>query len=129
MNEFNWIEFAETIGTIVAGAGSGILGSIFYFKPKLRKEKAEAKQAEVEAADKKRDYVEERLLNLEKMYAEQGAALDSIRNNYLEVTKELSEVKLENVRLRSEVNALKEENTKLKTKLDSYEKGQVHKSK
>lgn len=110
-------DIIELIGLVLFGTGGGILGSILYFRPKLRKEKADATIHEVEAKDKKHDYLEERLDKMEKLYAQQGGLLDNVRKEMLEVMEKLGKVEQENVHLRMENTRLRQENTELKAEI------------
>lgn len=110
----NWIELLERIGVVLLGTGTGIVGTILYFKPKLRQEKAQADIQEVEAEDKKKDYLEDRVKSMEALFNEQGKALDSVRLEVLRMGEKLSKVEQENVRILQENEALKKENETLK---------------
>jgi len=103
---------------IVSITSTGVLvelGNLIYFRPKLSQARAEARIKQVEADDKRHDYLEERIASMERLYAEQGKRLD-------DVCSRLIEVKAENARIKIELVEVKEENRALKAKLDLYEK-------
>lgn len=108
----DWLEFILSAfgGSILAG-----LGSIMYFRPRLKKAKAESSKAETEAADLKHDYLEERIESMEKLYSKQGEVLDEVRTKMLELGKEL-QAKDERI------NQLESENRSLVRKVDKLEK-------
>lgn len=120
-------QIISLVGAALFGGGTGIVGSFFFFKPKLRQEKADADIKETEARDKRHDYLEERIIKMEELYAKQGDQLDRVRKEMLTVMEKLGKVEQENVHLRNENEALKAENESLKmevktlrTEFDAY---------
>lgn len=108
----------EWLDSIVGALGGGlitILGSVVYFKPKLRAAKAEASKAETEANGLAYAGLVERINSLEDMYKKQGDILDSEREDRLAKVKE-------NYELKTRVAQLEAENKAITARLESLSK-------
>ena len=99
-----------------------MVGSIVYFRPKLKQARADAKKAETEASAMEYSHLLERINTMEEMYQKQGEALDELRNQLLrkgqenfELQQRIIQVEAENAELKIEVNKLREDVNAYKT--------------
>jgi len=109
----------EWLDSLVGALGGGllsILGSIVYFRPKLKEAKAAAKKAETEASSMEYAHLLERIKNAEELYQKQGETIDDLRKKVLELGKEKMErdekiqsLEIQNKKLTNRVNELSKE--------------------
>lgn len=107
----------EWVQIIVSALGGGlmtVLGSILYFRPKLKEAQASAKIAETEAEKKNHDYLLERIESMERLFNEQGLALDKLRMSMITLSEEKQ-------RSDERVFQLEAENRTLKHKVECLE--------
>lgn len=114
------MEWIELVLTALGGSLTGLIGSIVYFRPKLKEMKAGASKAETEAADAKVKYLVERVESIEKLYAEQGKALDDVRLKVLTLTNDVQERDQRIVQLETENKALKTQVNRLEKEVSAY---------
>lgn len=104
----------DWLDSIIGAVGGGLLtvvGSIVYFRPKLKEAKAEADKAETEASVAKYTHLLERIREMEELYKQQGETIDALRREILEISdaKFLSDQR---------VQTLERENERLVTRVD-----------
>lgn len=116
------MDWIALIGAVFGGSVLSAVGSILYFKPKLREAQAKAKTAETEAADKEHASLAARVESLTKLYTQQGESLDALRKQLLEMAEQkqqsdlrVIQVETENKQLRERVSSLEQEVTAYKT--------------
>lgn len=114
------MDWLELLTGLAGGGITGTLGSIFYFRPKLKEAKASASKSETEAKEAKHDYLEKRIESMEKMYNEQGAVLDSLRQSVLKLSEEKFVNEQRIVQLESENKALMEKVGRLEKEIEAY---------
>jgi len=113
------MEWLEIVLTNIVALVTGIGGSIFYFRPKLKEARAEASVKETEAQNFMYESLLNRINTMEKYYNEQYALqskeIDSLRQEVLKLTKE----KFDNEK---RIIQLEDENTSLRQRVDGLEK-------
>lgn len=109
------MEWVEVIVSAVGGGLMTVVGSVLYFRPKLKEAQASAKIAETEAEKKNHDYLLERIESMERLFNEQGLALDTLRQSMLTLAKEKQASD-------ERVFVLEAENRKLKHKVEILER-------
>lgn len=114
------MEWVNLILAAIGGSVTSVVGSIFYFRPKLKELQAGASKAQTEADDARLNYLMQRIESSEKLYTEQGKALDDLRKKQLQLETELHEknkritlVETENRALNEKISALESENKTL----------------
>lgn len=107
------MEWFEAIVGALGGSILGAIGSIFYFKPKLKEAKAEASKAETEASVAEYAHLLERINSMDEMFKKQGEVIDDLHNQLLKLKEEkytcadkLMELERENERLTKRVDEL-----------------------
>ena len=105
-----WIEII--IGAL-SGNLLGILAGVAYFRPRLQEAKAGASKASTEAKEAEFEFLRSRLDSIEKLYMEQGKALDQVRAEFIELSKQkaasdqkVAQLEIENKDLRDKIGAL-----------------------
>lgn len=114
------MEWIELVLTALGGSITGLIGSIVYFRPKLKEVQAGASKAETEASDAKVKYLIERVESVEKLYNEQGQALDEVRKKVLSLTNDVQEREQRIVQLEAENKALKTQVDRLEKEVEAY---------
>ncbi len=114
------MDWLELLMGLTGGGLTGTLGSIFYFRPKLKEATASASKSETEAKEARHDYLEKRIESMEKMYNEQGAVLDSLRLEVLKLGKEKFVNEQRIVQLEAENKALTGKVDKLEKEIGAY---------
>lgn len=117
LDEMDWYDF---ILSALGGSVLGGIGSIFYFKPKLKEARAEASKAEVEASSAEYAHLLERINSMEKMYTEQGATIDALRKEQMELAAAKYESDKKVLKLEKEVQDLRQKNEALTKDLEAY---------
>ena len=107
----NWL---DTLISALGGSIIAAVGSIAYFRPRLAQARAESAKAETEAESQRADYLEQRILSMEKLYAQQGKMLDEMREKVLLLGQDLQ-------KKAERINQLEQENKALTEKLDRME--------
>lgn len=108
----------EWLDSLVGALGGGllsILGSVVYFKPKLKEAKAEASKAETEAGIMQYEHLMARVNSMEELYKRQGEIVDGLRNDVMKKSQE-------NFDLKSRVEKLERENRELKQMVENLTK-------
>lgn len=107
----DWTTF---IITLCGGSLVSLITTIGYFRPKLKLAQAEAKKAGVDAEKEAQSFYETRIKALEEFSLNQGAALDSVRKQLLELSiakqksdERIVELETENRSLKKELNTIK----------------------
>lgn len=114
------MDWLELLTGLAGGGLTGTIGSILYFRPKLKEATASASKSETEAKDAKHDYLEKRIESMEKMYNEQGAVLDSLRQDVLKLGEEKFANERRIVQLEAENKALMQKVGKLEKEIEAY---------
>ena len=116
------MEWLEIVLGALGGSLTAFIGSILYFRPKLKEAKANANKADTEAADARLNSLLGRIESAEKLYKQQGEMLDSVREKVLQLGQELQEknqrivlLESENKTLTTKVNQLEKEVAAYKT--------------
>lgn len=122
------MDWGNIVSLLVSGGVLGSLGSIFYFRPKLKEAKAEASKAETSAKKERNEYLQGRIESMERLYKQQGDLLDEVRKQVLSLQEEalnreqvITDLKDENRKLADNVETLKEENRSLSDKVANLE--------
>lgn len=104
----------------MGGSILGAVGSIFYFRPKLREAKADASKAEAEANAATFEHLMERINKMDKLYEEQSKMIDDLRGQVLQLGQEKMErdKEIQFLRAENQENRLKIE--KLTQELEAY---------
>ena len=116
------MEWFEAIIGALGGSILGAIGSIFYFRPKLRAAKAEASKAEAEANAATFDHLMERINKMDMLYEQQSKVIDDLRGQILTLGEEKLERDKEIQLLRAEVEEDKKKIEMLTEKLEAYKK-------
>lgn len=118
-----------TVGAVGGGGLLGAIGSIFYFKPRLRVAKAEASQKELEVDQQRQGALEERLAKMERLFLDSTGIQDQLRKEILDLKQKQFElqgenqrIKSENGRIRTQLTKLSKENAALKEYIRKMEK-------
>lgn len=115
----DWLEFILSAlgGSVITG-----VGSIIYFRPKLKEAKAAASKAETEASAAEYTHLLERINTMEELYKKQGEELDELRGKFLALGREklasdetIMRIESENKILQGRVDKLTEEIKAYKT--------------
>lgn len=114
------MEILQLILTTVGGALIALVGSMLYFKPKLKQAQAEASKAETEADKQQFGFMLERIEQLERLYKEQGTALDDYRKRLFKMDEELVEKNKRIVRLEAENKELTNKVNSLQKEVEAY---------
>lgn len=114
------MEWLQLIITAIGGSVTGLIGSIVYFRPKLSEARAGASKAQTEAADARVTYLVERIETAERLYKEQGKALDEVRQTVLKLSQDVQDRDMQILQLKKENNELKEKITSLTQQFDTY---------
>lgn len=116
------MEWLELVLGALGGSLTAFIGSVLYFRPRLKEAKANASKADTEAADAKLNFLLGRIESAERLYKQQGDMLDSVREKVLLLGQELQEknqrimlLESENKTLTSKVNKLEKEIAAYKT--------------
>lgn len=121
----SWIELVTSgvLASIITG-----IGSILYFKPRLKQENAGAKKAETEAKRERHDFMMDRIKDMEELYKKQGDMLDQVRREVLELKdavhardEQVQALKTENEGLKRQVETLSAKNQTLSLKVANLE--------
>lgn len=114
-------------GILISGIVSlvtGIGGSIFYFRPKLKEANANAQKAQTDAQDYAYNSLLGRINQMEKMYNEQYAAqnntIAALRSEVLKLTEEKYETAKEMAAIKGENNALRSRVDQLEKEVQAY---------
>lgn len=108
----------EWFEAIIGAIGGGLItaiGSIFYFRPKLREAKAEASKVETEASVASFSHLLERIGIMEQLYKKQGEVIDDLQKRYLSKIQE-------NFDLQERIQSLENENKSLSKKVENLQK-------
>ncbi len=114
------MDWLELILTAIGGSITGLAGSVFYFRPRLKEAKAGASKSETEAKDAKHDYLEKRIESMEKMYNAQGEVLDTLRQQVLKLGEEKFANEQRIIQLEAENKTLNEKVERLEKEVDAY---------
>ena len=112
-----WLEF---ILSALGGSVVGGVGSILYFRPKLKEAKAEASKAETEASSAEYAHLLERINTMEEMYKRQGETIDSLRKELLDLGQAKYESDKKVLQLEAENRTLRERVDKLSEAVNAY---------
>ena len=122
------MDWGTIMSLLVSGGLLGSIGSIFYFRPKLREAKAGASKAETEAKRERNEYLLGRIESMERLYKQQGEMLDEVRKQVLSLQEEalnreqlITNLKDENRKLAENVETLKSDNKSLSDKVAKLE--------
>ena len=113
----------EWLDSLVGAIGGGllsILGSIVYFRPKLKEAKAAAKKAETEASVAEYSHLLERIKTMEEMYEAQGRIIDELRQKVLDLGQEKMERDEKIIKLEKDNKNLKQRVGELEKEVDAY---------
>lgn len=81
----------EWLDSLIGALGGGLLtvvGSVVYFRPKLKEAKAAADKAQTEASVAEYAHLMERINTMEEMYKKQGEVIDELRAKLLKIGEE-----------------------------------------
>ena len=116
------MDWIGLVGAILGSGALGTIGSAAYFGPKLREAKAKASKAEVDAEGQRQDFLAKRIEDMERLYAQQGEVLDSVRRQLIELADakqksdmRVNQLELENQQLRGRISQLEKEVEAYKT--------------
>lgn len=112
------MEWLKLLFTTLGGGLLTFIGSILYFRPKLKQAKAEAKMKEAETQNFIYDSLVSRLNQMEKMYNEQYASQNEVIKELRQEVLKLSEEKFANEK---RIIQLEDENRVLKEKVEQLE--------
>ena len=102
----------EWLDSLIGAIGGGLLsvvGSIVYFRPKLKQAKADAVKAETEANAATFEHLMERINKMDLLYEQQSKMIDDLRGQILTLGAEKLERDKEIQALRAEVDRLTKE--------------------
>lgn len=114
------MEILKLILINLGGALLTFVGSLLYFRPKLKQAKAEAKKKEAETQNFIYDSLVERFNLLEKQYAELNKVVDGQRGEILKLSQDKFESDKRIVKLESENKELREEVSRLTKEVEAY---------
>ena len=99
----------EWLDSIIGAIGGGLLsivGSIVYFRPKLKQAKADANKAESDANAATFEHLMDRINKMDQLYEQQSKMIDDLRGQILTLGAEKLERDKEIQSLRAEVDRL-----------------------
>ena len=110
---------------ILFGILAGLFGTlnifqVFTFRAYKKKYVAVAEKEKAEAEEQKQSAIERRLAAMEKLYNEQGAEIDKLREQVLALSKEKFENEKRIIQLEGENKSLKEKVDWLEKDLNAY---------
>ena len=111
--------WTDIILPAIGGSVTGLVGSIAYFRPKLKEAKAGASMAETQASNAAFESLVMRIDGLEKLYKEQGDLLDGFRRKQLTLETELQDKNRRIVQLEAENKELKAKVNQLEIEVQS----------
>ena len=120
INRLKKMEWLDSVVGAVGGGLLSVLGSVAYFRPKLREAKADASKAEAEANAATFEHLMERINKMDKLYEEQSKVIDDLRSQILTLGQEKLERDKEIQQLRSENEENKMRIESLTRELDAY---------
>ena len=82
------MDWINILLSAIGGSVASFIGSIMYFRPKLREARAEAKIKEVEAQKEHYDFLTQKIADMEKRCAEQDRIIDELREKILKISEE-----------------------------------------
>ena len=108
------------MGILVALFGGLNIFQVFAFRAYKKKFIAVAEKEKAEAEEQKQSAIERRLAAMEKLYNEQGAEIDKLREQVLNLSKEKFENEKRIIQLEGENKSLKEKVDWLEKDLNAY---------
>jgi len=93
---------------------------IFSFRAYKKKFQAQAEMEEAVAYAEKQSALEQRLAAIERLYNEQGATIDGLREQILQLSKEKFDNAQKIVRLEGENKLLREKQDRLEKEVEAY---------
>ena len=107
-------------GILAALFGGLNIFQVFTFRAYKKKYVAVAEKEKAEAEEQKQSAIERRLAAMEKLYEEQGAEIDKLREQVLNLSKEKFENEKRIIQLEGENKSLKEKVDWLEKDLNAY---------
>lgn len=115
----DWIGY---LLTAMGGSVTALVGSIIYFRPKLKEAQASADMKEVEAQNFLYDSLMNRVNSIEKMYNEQGEIINRQNVIIAELRSEIIKMSEEKFSSEKRMLQLEAENKEFRSKVDQLEK-------
>ena len=114
------MEWLSLILTTLGGGILALVGSMLYFRPKLKQAQAEAAIKETEAETGRYEALVKRLNSMEEMYGEQGRQMDELRKEILRLSDEKFSNEKRIIQLEGENKTLSEKVARLEKELEAY---------
>ena len=114
------MEWFEAIIGALCGSILSAVGTILYFRPKLREAKAEASKAETEASAAEYAHLLERIRTMEEMYQKQGEIIDDLRKKVLVLGQEKLERDEKIIKLEQDNDTLTRKVDELTKEVEAY---------
>lgn len=108
------MDWWSNILSLIGGSVTTFVGTILYFRPKLKAASAEAHLKETEAADARYDFLQKKIADMEETFELQNDMMNNLRQEVLK----LSEQKFQN---EQRIITLEGENKELKMKVEKLE--------
>ena len=108
------------LGTLAALLGGLDIFQFFFFRSTKKKYEADAEKAKIESEQSRNDFLEKRIESMEKLYFEQGAILDKLRERVLELSEENLANKQLIQQLEAEKRTLSDKVEKLEAEVQAY---------
>lgn len=120
------MQWFELILTALGGSVTGLLGSIFYFRPRLKQARADAAMKETESQNFMYESLVNRINSMEAMYNEQNSLIEKLRGDVLTLSKEKFDNEKRIMQLETENKTLTEKVAQLEKEIQAY-KTRAHK--
>ena len=114
------MEWVELILTAIGGSITGLVGSIFYFRPKLKQAKADAAMKETESQNFMYDSLVNRINSMDELMKQQNETISGLRGEILKLGEEKFANEKRIVQLEAENKALTEKVARLEKEVNAY---------
>lgn len=120
------MEWLELILTAIGGSVTGLVGSIFYFRPKLKQAKADAAMKETESENFMYESLVNRINSMDELMKQQNDTIAELRGEVLRLGEEKFANEKRIVQLEAENKSLTEKVARLEKEVQEY-KMRAHK--
>lgn len=112
-----WLDY---VLTAIGGSLTALIGSIFYFRPKLKAAKADASMKEVESQNYQYQSLLDRINSMEKLYGDQSQIIEELRKEIIKLSAEKFSNEKRIIQLESENKALTGKVNQLEREVNAY---------
>ena len=108
------------LGTVAALLGGLDIFQFLFYRSTKKKYEADAEKAKIESEQTRNDFLEKRIESMEKLYFEQGAVVDKLRERVLQLSEENLANKQLIQQLEAEKKTLADKVEKLEAEVQAY---------